>query len=751
MYDEPDVRRHAPRARRILAVLGILAAIPAGMVSGQAVAAAGEGADTIPRPIQLQEVVVTASGYEQRRVNAPASITVLTREKMETQRNNNLAELLSDIEGIDIGGGTGKTGGPDISLRGMPSDYTLVLIDGRRQNSAGSVTPNGFGETFTGFLPPTSAIERVEIIRGPMATLYGSDAMGGVINIITRRVGERWRGSLTTDATVQQESGFGSTFSGNATVNGPLVPNLLGLALRGSLLHRNASKLSPTGEFGESTTISTRGPSPVEADIRTFGGRLTLTPAPAHDLWVDVDVARQAYDNREGQLGTLDQPDGTPPSFNGYGPEQRFNREQGTLAHTWRLARGQLASSLMRNTTETIGRTLPTGTPGGPPGSGAPNKTPGSPRTLETTNTVLDSKLVHSFDRHVATVGGQYWDAGMIDAVALDPFQFSQWSLFAEDEWRFTPSMALTLGARWDNHSTFGAQTSPRAYLVWNADPAWTLKGGVSRGYKTPRVEQLVDGIIGFTAQGRTATIGTPSLRPETSTSTEFGVYYNGASGMNANVTLFNNDFRDKITRGTPIPNCTFALAPNAPGCLDYGSFPTQESFAQSVNVDEAVTRGIEFSSVVPFGPMLSLAANYTFTESEQQSGENQGMPLTNTPKHMVNGSLRAEVTDRLGGWLRGEYRSKRARQTSVGTNLAYEALGDYRPYALFHLGGGFQVIRGVTVNATIYNLLNKDFLEYAAYQGNPTTQNPTGIQYTSLYNTHQEGRRLWLATTIDF
>src|SRR5690606_30883186 len=80
------------------------------------------------------------------------------------------------------------------------SDYTLVLIDGRRQNSAGSVTPNGFGETSTSFLPATSAIERIEVIRGPAATLYGSDAMGGVINIITRRIGDRWRASLTSDA-----------------------------------------------------------------------------------------------------------------------------------------------------------------------------------------------------------------------------------------------------------------------------------------------------------------------------------------------------------------------------------------------------------------------------------------------------------------------------------------------------------------------------------------------------------------------
>src|SRR5690606_22604987 len=128
-----------------------------------------------------------ASGFEQDRINAPASITVVTREQVAEQRNNSLAELLANLEGIDVGDAVGKTGGLSISLRGMPSDYTLVLIDGRRQNTAGNVTPNGFGDTSSGFLPPVSSIERIEVLRGPAATLYGSDAMGGVVNIITRR------------------------------------------------------------------------------------------------------------------------------------------------------------------------------------------------------------------------------------------------------------------------------------------------------------------------------------------------------------------------------------------------------------------------------------------------------------------------------------------------------------------------------------------------------------------------------------
>src|SRR5690606_10020937 len=123
------------------------------------------------------------------------------------------------------------------------------------------------------------------------------------------------------------------------------------------------------------------------------------------------------------------------------------------------------------------------------------------------------------------------------------------------------------------------------------------------------------------------ATIGSPGLKPETSTSTEISAYYSRPEGLSASVTVFNNLFDDKITTGTPVPNCTFAGAPNLPGCVNYGSFPTQESFSQRVNVDEAVTRGFETSVRVPLLQVWSLLANYTFTYSEQLSGENKGMP----------------------------------------------------------------------------------------------------------------------------
>src|SRR5690606_23006997 len=130
---------------------------------------------------------------------------------LQRNRHSNLAQALDGVEGVDIRQGTGKTGGLNISLRGIPSGYTLILIDGRRQHPGGDVAPNGFGDTNTSFMPPMSAIERIEVIRGPMSTLYGSDAIGGVVNIITKRVSNDWRATASVDHVFQEDSDYGES------------------------------------------------------------------------------------------------------------------------------------------------------------------------------------------------------------------------------------------------------------------------------------------------------------------------------------------------------------------------------------------------------------------------------------------------------------------------------------------------------------------------------------------------------------
>ncbi|EJI7471183.1 TonB-dependent receptor plug domain-containing protein, partial [Escherichia coli] len=138
-------------------------------------------------------LVVTASGFTQQLRNAPASVSVITSEQLQKKPVSDLVDAVKDVEGISITGGNEK---PDISIRGLSGDYTLILVDGRRQSGRES-RPNGSGGFEAGFIPPVEAIERIEVIRGPMSSLYGSDAIGGVINIITKPVNNQtWDGVL---------------------------------------------------------------------------------------------------------------------------------------------------------------------------------------------------------------------------------------------------------------------------------------------------------------------------------------------------------------------------------------------------------------------------------------------------------------------------------------------------------------------------------------------------------------------------
>ncbi|MGY0560864.1 TonB-dependent receptor domain-containing protein [Luteimonas sp. A277] len=728
-----------------------------------AFAAAPAAAEPGPATVDFDTIVVTASGFEQKITDAPASISVISREELERKQYANLAQALGDVEGVDINQGTGKTGGLDISIRGMPSAYTLVLVDGRRQNNGGDITPNGFGETSNSFMPPLSAIERIEVIRGPMSTLYGSDAVGGVVNIITRRVADSWSGSIGLNHTFQQDRGYGASSGANLYIAGPLVADRLGLAIRGSIHDRGASDL----QFGNDAAVSRRGAAAVEGRNSNWGARLTLTPNEFHEVSLDLEQGRQVYDNDDCQLGTLDGWAGnavsgctTPDnSAAGYADELRFNREQAVLAHRGSLDIGLWESAVTWKTTETIGRTIP-GTIG-QAWDNFPGIVGGAPRALESRDLILDTRLVASpGETHTLSVGGQYIDAEVEDGITSERFERSSWAVFVEDEWRIIDPLGLTFGGRYEDHDAFGGHFSPRIYLTWSASDNWTLKGGVSRGYRTPSVNQLHDGINGATGQGRTITIGSPHLKPETSRNHEIGFYYDGQQGFNANLTLFHTEFEDMISTGTPVANCWAAANPGLPGCMDLGSGFTQDSFAQNTNVGEATSQGVELAARWQFAEAWSMGGNWTWADTEQKSGEDRGAPFTNQAKHSVNASLDWEATDTLSLWLRGEYRGERDRFTNLYGNLSpadqaiVDGLGKLHSYTQFHLGGSWRASDSVTFNASIYNLLDKDFLDGDYYVTN-TGATGWGSHYTqigrSVTGTLQEGRRLWLSVNVGF
>ncbi|MBD3897462.1 TonB-dependent receptor [Halomonas sp. ML-15] len=692
-------------------------------------------------PPRLDNIVVTAAGFEQALADAPASISVVTREELEQRQFSNIGEAIAHIPGVDVRSGVGKTGGLNVSIRGMPSSYTLVLIDGRRQNAASDVTPNGFGETGTSFMPPLSAIERIEVIRGPMSTLYGSDAMGGVINIITRRVANEWSGSVTAESTFQQHREEPNSQALSFFTSGPLVEETLGLQLRGRVYNRGASDrlLEGTG----------RDPRPAEGEIYSIGGRLNLTPDDTNEVWLDAERSRQWYDNTDSRLGSLDGSNpNNPNQVYGYEDHMRFNRDQVALGHTGRFDAGTWETSLTHAITETIGRTIPHPNAGpGTPHPALPHAPIiGSPRTLENEQTVLDSKFTTNIGAHMLTFGGQYIEAELTDDLAPDSYDESQWALFLEDEWWLRDDLALTLGGRYENHDAFSGHFTPRGYLVWNADDSWTLKGGVSRGYKTPTLNQLRDGINNVTGQGSRLLIGNPDLQPEKSTNYEIGAHYDHQAGFSAGATLFHTDFTDRIVTAS---ERTVTGNPSIP----------DGTYDQAINIGEAQTQGLELEARYRFAPAWELRGGYTYTDTEIKSDDARGASLTLAPRHKLTAAVTWDINERWSATLEGEHYSGRDRFASTpeaGSQSAalVAAVGDsFKSYELFNLSSTYRVADNVRLTGTIHNLLDTDFGSGTTYEYEGDTY--AGYDYIatgrSIDGTYMDRRSLWLSATYEF
>ncbi len=129
-----------------------------------------------------ETLVVTAAATEQSVKDAPASISVITQQDLQRKPVQNLKDVLRDVPGVQLTNeGDNRKG---VSIRGLDSSYTLILIDGKRVNSRNAVfRHNDFDLNWI----PVDSIERIEVVRGPMSSLYGSDALGGVVNIITKK------------------------------------------------------------------------------------------------------------------------------------------------------------------------------------------------------------------------------------------------------------------------------------------------------------------------------------------------------------------------------------------------------------------------------------------------------------------------------------------------------------------------------------------------------------------------------------
>ncbi len=649
----------------------------------------------------LPSVVVTATGFEQDAVDAPASITVITREELEKRPFRDLTDALRDVEGVAV---TGTSNERDIFIRGMPGAYTLILVDGKRQSTRNART-NGDSGFEQSFIPPLEAIERIEVVRGPMSSLYGSDAMGGVINVITRKVPKTWGGSIGLDYTLQEHGDSGDSHQQQFYLGGPIKDDLLGLQVWGRLYHRDEDRIL-NGFSG--------------ARDKDLTARLAITPNRDHDILLEAGTSNLRRKSNPGDS----------ISAGGTATYNDNSRDHASISHIgrWGWATSEISLSHESAQRENYSR--------GRDGDWTRNA-----RAPKIENTVFDGKLTAPIGNHLLVAGAQWNEGKLTDQnpgrrTGLDEqFRITQKALFLEDEWHLTDDFALTGGLRMDDHEVYGQHWTPRLYSVWHATEALTLKGGVSRGFRAPDIRTISPGYA-YTTGGAGCTygpngtcgviIGDPGLKPETSTSYEFSANWDNKQDMSGSATVFYTDFKDKVSN---------AMVYNADGTIARWAEDPNYRLYYNYNIDRATLRGVELAARWKPLRTLTVKSGYTFTDSKQKGGSYDGYPLSRTPRHLFNLRADWEAMEGLTLWSAYTYHGKETNAgLRIGSNGSLVANGvrQYAGYGQVDLGASYAFNRSSTLNVAIFNIGDKRLDEQT-------------------YNTVGDGRRIWVSLNTRF
>ncbi|WP_258399796.1 TonB-dependent receptor domain-containing protein [Helicobacter fennelliae] len=686
---------------------------------------------------ELSKQVVSATGFEQDLRDAPASMSIITNKELQERPIRDLGEAVSQVPGVSIDHTVTSFGGYSISIRGMPADYTLLLVDSKRQDGSSETFPN-INYSQASFMPPLAAIDRIEVIRGPASVIYGSDAIGGVVNVILKKSFDKWSNNIMLNSTLQEVPYFGHSVGASVYSAGPIdKAKKWSLQIRAKDTHQFAQQ-SMSIPLPNGISLAVAGTPPIVGfglnNQYQVGARVGYMPSEKNYFYVDYSYFGQWFD----------------PKYFKYSV---FNRNNSIIRHQGSYGLWKTDTSIQYNIQHNASRK----------------------RIAQ--DIVLEHRSSIPFWRMKLNVGGQYIYSSVSALYGtvfggdvgnyLDRHTFA---LYAEDQWAIVDKLLLTLGVRANMSDDYAFNASPRAYLVYNALEHsvigdLTFKGGVSTGFKMPSMTNVAPGWGFSTGQGWIRVYGNPDLKPESSINYELTAIHE-TDFTQVSLTGFFTQFRDKITStranvGDRLPagfTCT-SDRPGVSNSVGTGSASCQYSY----NVDTAQSYGLEvYTQIKPFGVGVGdLGANvsYTWNKNESTSGATKGLPLAGVPEHTLNASINYSWKD-LGVYLRGEYRARQLRTNVLGRTSTQAALETWRrsnpgkseyynPYFLLHLGANYNITRALRLQFGIYNLLNHNFIDY--YESKSMANSKITTTLYNNYNVIREGRRYYIALNMDF
>ena len=637
MTIHPETRRRLACAAPPLVAALLLAASPPAAAQSDATQSGGE------TPVaELPETVVTATRLPTPLEQVASAVTVITADEIARRQYRTLPEALRLVPGLNVvqSGPSGAV--TSVFMRGTESNHTLVLIDGIEINDPS--TPDGAFD-FSNML--LADVARIEVLRGSQSTLYGSDAIGGVINIITKR----GKGPARFDATL--EGGSQTTFNQAAGASGSIGR----FDYRVSVEHfdTNGESITPKRNRPAGAANEDDGFESVKASTR-MGVQLTedaRVDLVAHYLFAqnDLDTSAEDPNARQNSRQFFGRASARVALFDG-----RFDNRLGVAYTDFNRDNSDPADSLSAAFSSATFR--------------------GKKLKFDWQG---DISLAES---HILTLGAET-EKAKSDSASDFSSGFSSRTkneartnaAFAQIQSAFGDRLFTTIGVRVDDHDRFASKTTWRIAPTYiHRETGTKIKGSYGTGFKAPTLEQLF-GASFFGGFGIFQ--GNPDLKPETSRAWDVGFEQ----------PLFDDRLRFGATY--------FDI--RIDDLIDFNS-----SFSTLINIGKAKTRGIEaFVALRPLSD-LSLRADYTFTIAEDDI---TGAELLRRPKHKLSLAATYDVAENASVTATALYTGRRVDIDS--NSFARITTGDY---TVVNLAGTYRLSDTWRFYARVNNLLDKSY-----------------------------------------
>ena len=234
----------------------------------------------------LPEVkVVSATGFEQNIKDAPATLSVITQDALEKRNHKDVESMVKDVPSL-FGATLGAANRRGISIRGLSQRYTKILVNGIPVPGDNSYKGlRSVGGSYS-FIPPASAISRIEVIRGPMSSLYGTDALGGVINIITDEFSNDFHANLGSSYKFARNKNISGEFYNSLYLHSGLIDDILSISVYGKNLNKSEDKISYANR---------------EQKDRNFGTKLFFRPNENNDITLELAKSDVKYKRSKGK------------------------------------------------------------------------------------------------------------------------------------------------------------------------------------------------------------------------------------------------------------------------------------------------------------------------------------------------------------------------------------------------------------------------------------------------------------------